>query len=139
MRLVRSGVRFRPFLHDGRALLSRVEVHSPVSESQTQYAAVEVNFRLARIRKHKKLVAVLSADRSGVCAHRYSLETHSLVGSKIAHQMPVVSVDRRVLVHIEVVAVLHKEFTSSHDAEARADFISELPLDMEHSKWELPV
>ena len=75
-------------------------------------------------------MGVVAADGAGIRAHRDRPQPHALIGPQVAHHVPVVGPHRRVAVHVEVVAVLHQELAAAHDAEAGADLVPELPLDV---------
>ena len=51
-------------------------------------------------------------------------------GAQVGHEHLVVGVDGALLVDVEGVVVLHQELAAAHHAEARADLVTELPLDV---------
>ena len=73
---------------------------------------------------------VVAADGAGRGAHGNRGQAHPLVGAQVAHHVAVVGVQRVFLGQVEVVAVLHQELAPPHHAEARADLVTELPLDV---------
>ena len=83
-----------------------------------------------RCRPDDELVAKIAADRAGVGPHRHGLQPHAREGAQIGHEHLVIGAARAVGVDVEGVAVLHQELAPAHDAEARADLVAELPLDV---------
>ena len=84
-------------------------------------------------------MAQITPDRTGLGAHRDRLQAHPRKGAQVSDEHPVVRAARSLLVEIEGVGVLHQEFAAAHDAEARALFISELPLDVVEVQRQVPV
>ena len=72
----------------------------------------------------------VAADRPGVGPHRDRLQPEPREGAQIGDEHLVVGVARAGLVEVEGIGVLHQELARAHDAEARADLVPELPLDV---------
>ena len=85
---------------------------------------------LACVGQDDELVAGIAADRAGVGRHRDGLQAHPREGAQIGDEHLVVGGPPRHLVEIEGIGVLHQKFPPAHDAEARPQFVAELPLDM---------
>ncbi len=85
---------------------------------------------LAGRRDDVELVAEVAADRPGVGAHRDRVHPHRREGPQVGDEHPVVAVPRRGEIDVEAVGILHQELAPAHDAEARADLVAELPLDL---------
>ena len=92
--------------------------------------AVVEHFALAGRRQDDELVAEVAADRPRGGLHRHRLDAHALEGAQISQQLRVIAHPRPGLVEVEAVGVLHQELAAAHDAEARADLVAELPLDV---------
>ena len=75
-------------------------------------------------------MAEVAADRARRRLHRHRLDAHPLEGAQIGEHLRVIAVPRAGLVEVEAVGVLHQELAAAHHAEAGADLVAELPLDM---------
>ena len=94
---------------------------------------------LARGREDHELVRVVAADRAGVRLDRMGVEAAALEDAEVrVVHLPVgdVRVLRR---EVEGVGVLHDELLATHEAEARADLVAELRLDLVDRGGELAV
>ena len=76
-------------------------------------------------------MAHVAADGAGIGGHRDRLQAHALEGAQIGDEHLAIGAARALDIDVEGVAVLHQEFAAAHDAEARADLVAELPLDVE--------
>ena len=54
----------------------------------------------------------------------------ALEGPQISQQLRLITLPGASLVEVEAVGVLHQELAAAHHAEARADLVPELPLDV---------
>ena len=88
------------------------------------------NFRLAGIGKNDELVAEIAADRAGIGAHGDRSQTETVEGAQIGGKHLVVRMNSAFLRQIEGIGILHHEFARAHRAEARADLVAELQLNM---------
>ena len=75
-------------------------------------------------------MAEVAADRAGVGDHRDGFQAEALEGAHIGQHHLAVRHHRALVVEIEGIGVLHQELAAAHDAEARADLVAELPLDV---------
>ncbi|MPL93332.1 hypothetical protein SDC9_39458 [bioreactor metagenome] len=130
MGLVGAGVERGELLADRGDLLAVVVIDGAVAEFQLGHLGVIEDFRLAGLRQHQELMGVVAADRARVGPHRDRGQAHPLVGAQIADHVAVIGMQRVFLRQIEGIAVLHQELAAAHHAEARADLVAELPLDM---------
>ncbi|MNI53889.1 hypothetical protein D3C73_1087460 [compost metagenome] len=75
-------------------------------------------------------MAVVAADRAGIGAHRDGAHAKPREGAQVGDEHLVIGMDRVFAGQIEGISILHQEFARAHGAEARADFVAELQLDM---------
>ena len=75
-------------------------------------------------------MAVVAADRAGVGAHRDGAQAKAIEGAQVGDEHLVIGVDRVGLGQVERIRILHQEFARAHRAEARADLVAELQLDV---------
>ena len=75
-------------------------------------------------------MAVLAADGARLGAHRHGLQPHAGEGLQVGHEHLVVGMLAGLAGQVEGIGVLHQELAAAHDAEARADLVAELPLDV---------
>ena len=94
---------------------------------------------LAGIRKHHEFVRRTAAHRAGVGLDDLRPEAAPLEDALVGLVHRLVALLRAVPVDVEAVGVLHDEFLGAHEAEARADFIAELGLDLVEVDRELAV
>jgi hypothetical protein len=80
-----------------------------------------------------------AADRARVGVHRAELELHPGEDARVRVVHRLVAAQHAGLVDVERVRVLHDELARAHHAEARADLVAELGLDLVEVDRELPV
>ena len=93
-------------------------------------ALVEEHLRFAGVGEDEEFMAVLAADGARLGAHRHGLQPHAGEGLQIGHEHLVVGMLAGLAGQVEGIGVLHQELAAAHDAEARADLVAELPLDV---------
>ena len=85
---------------------------------------------LAGVGDHLELVRRIAADRAGVGGHRAVLQAEAIEDAFVGREHHLVALQRRSLVAIERVGVLHRELAAAHQAESRPPLIAELGLDV---------
>ena len=85
---------------------------------------------LAGVRQHMKLVGRAAADTAGVGNHRPELQRQPGEDIAVGLVHDLVGLLQRCLAGMKRVGIFHQELAGSHDAEARADFIAHLGLDL---------
>ena len=128
--LLGRGVEARPLVEDALQSGDAVEIGVRRRRLEIQVVAVAEDLALAGRGEHDEFMRKVAADRAGIGLHRNRLEAEPREGAQIGREHAVIGVARRVLVQIEGIGVLHQELAAAHHAEARADLVPELPLDM---------
>ncbi len=85
---------------------------------------------LAGIGEHLELVARIAADRAGVGLHGAERQAEPREDARVRVVHVAVFGVERGRVGVERIRVLHQELARAHDAEARADLVAELHLDL---------
>ena len=85
---------------------------------------------LARVGEHVELLRGVAADAARVGPHRAEAQVHAREDPRISLVHGLVTLLERRLVEVEGVGVLHRELAGAHHAEARADLVAELGLDL---------
>ena len=85
---------------------------------------------LAGIGEHVEFLRGAAADRAGVGMHGAEAQPQAREDRGVGVVHLPVALGERGLVGMEAVGVLHDEFARAHDAEARADLVAELGLDL---------
>ncbi len=80
-----------------------------------------------------------AADAARVRADRTELQLQALEDGRVRAVHGLVSLLERGVVEVERIRVLHREFARPHHAEARADLVAELGLDLVKIDWQLAV
>jgi hypothetical protein len=93
-------------------------------------AAADRDRILARAREHLELVRPGAADLAGVGRDRAKLEAQAREDARVRVVHRLVALLQAFEIGVERVRVLHREFTRAHHAEARADLVAELGLDL---------
>ena len=118
----------------GPAIHQRLQVFIVVDvrrrRLQRQQVPVAIDMALARLGEDDELVAQIAADGAGLRLHRDRLQAQARKGTHIGHEHLVVGVAGAVIVDVEGIVVFHQELAPAHDAEAGADLVPELPLDV---------
>ena len=99
----------------------------------------EHDFVLARLGGHHELVRELAAHHARVRLDRDRLEPATLEDARVGVIHLVIARLRRLVRGVEAVGVLHDELLGAHQAEARADLIAELGLNLVEVLRHLPV
>ena len=94
---------------------------------------------LARGGEHVELLRAGAADGTRVREHRTELQPHAGEDARVGVVHRLVAVIERRFIGVEAVGVLHDEFACAHHAEARADFVAELQLDLVEVHGQLAV
>ena len=81
-------------------------------------------------RQHDEFVGQVAANRPGIGLHRNGVQPHARKGAHIGNEHAVIAVPGRIEIQIEAVGILHQEFPATQHAEARANLVAELPLDL---------
>ena len=97
------------------------------------------HFAFTGLGQDHELVAHIAADGSRIGGHGDRLQTEPLEGAQIGDEHAVIGAPGAVVIQIERITILHQEFPSAHDAEARAHFVAELPLNMIQHFRQIPV
>ena len=109
----------------GRALADRL------LDVRRIVAALAVHhFVFAGLGRHHELVRVSAAHDAGVGLHGDRTQAAALKNPRVGIVHSLVTGVGRLIVGIEAVCVLHDELLGAHKAEARADFVTELGLDL---------
>ncbi len=77
-----------------------------------------------------ELVGASTADGAGVGLHRTEIQAQAGEDVAVRLMHAIVGFLQRLLREMEGVGVLHQEFASAHQPEARADLVTELGLDL---------
>jgi len=93
-------------------------------------AGAEYDGVLAGVGQHMKLMRGVAADTAGVGHHRAVVQAHAVENRAIGLPHHFIGLAQRRAVDAEGVGVFHDELAPAHDAEARADFVAELGLDL---------
>ena len=102
--------------------------------------AIAVHERgLAGLGKRMELAGNRAADLAGVGLHGAELKAAAGADTLVGRVHPVVFLLQRLLRIVEAVAVLHDELAAAQQAEARADLVAELRLDLVHVQRQLLV
>jgi len=115
---------------DGLSLLDVGGVVGGVAEGDIVFAGFG---------QHVELVRASAADGAGIGLHRAEVQTQTGEDVAVCLVHTVVRFLQRFLAQVEGVGVLHQEFAATHQAEAWADFVAELGLDLEEVDWQLLV
>ena len=126
--VVGGGVEPGPLVHD--RLQVRLVVDPQRQRVRVEPGAVAVDGALAGIREHDELVAVVAADGPALRLHRDRREAEPGEGAQVGDEHLVVGAHGAGVVDIEGVVVLHVELAATHDAEARAQLVPKLPLNL---------
>ena len=94
---------------------------------------------LARIGQHVEFLGGAAADRAGVRVHGAEAQPEAREDRRVGLVHAPVALGERGLVGMEAVGVLHHELARAHHAEARADLVAELGLDLVEVDRQLPV
>ncbi len=94
---------------------------------------------LARVGQHLELVRRTAADLAGIRGDgaEFESEPGEDPGVRVVHQP--VRLQHAGVIDIERIRILHDEFARSHHAEARANLVAELGLDVVEVHRQLPV
>ena len=126
----RRRIERRPF-GDGRLqAFDIVEIGVGAGHREIQIVAMTEHFGFAGVGEDDEFVAEIAADRPGIGLHGNRFQAEPREGAQIGYEHLVVGMDRALLVEIEGIGILHQEFARTHDAEARAHLVAELPLDV---------
>ncbi|MNZ43497.1 hypothetical protein D3C78_611000 [compost metagenome] len=125
-----AGGATRGFARDGLGLLDVGGVVGAVAEGDVVFAGLG---------QHVELVGAGAADGAGVGLHRTEVQAQAGEHVAVGLVHAVVGFLQRLLVEVEGVGVLHQEFAAAHQAEARADLVAELGLDLEEVDRQLLV
>ena len=128
MLVVGGGVEPRPFVHDRLKVGPVVDLRG--QRVGVQPGAVAIDGTLPGVSEDDELVAQLAADGPALRPHRDGGEAEPGEGAQVSNEHPVVGAHRAGAVEVEGIVVLHVELTAAHDAEARAQFVAELPLNL---------
>ena len=102
--------------------------------------AIAVHERgLAGLGKRMELAGDRAADLAGICLHGAELKAATRADALVGRVHPVVFLLQRLLRVMEAIAVLHDELAAAQQAEARADLVAELRLDLIHVQRQLLV
>src|SRR5690606_32106924 len=85
---------------------------------------------LARIRQHMEFVGKAAADAAGVRQHGAEVEPQAGEDVAVGAVHEIVGLLQALLGEVEGVGILHDEFPRPHHAEAGADLVAELGLDL---------
>ena len=135
----RAGRRVVLVVRRGIEGLQPLDVEIGCCEVDLLEGLVVEDLALARRGQDLELVAHVAADRAGLGLHRHRGEAHPVEGSEIGQEHQVVAALGALMVEIEGIGVLHQELAAAHDAEARADLVPELPLDVVEIERQLTV
>ena len=95
--------------------------------------------RLARFGKRVELAGYRAADLAGVGLHGTILKPAALANALVGRIHLVVFFLQRLLGIVEAVAILHDELAAAQQAEARANLVAELRLNLIHVQRQLLV
>ena len=84
----------------------------------------------AGLGRHHELVRVRAAHDASVGLHGDGPQAAARKNPRVGVVHPLVTGVGRLVVGVEAVRVLHDEFLGAHEAEARADFVTELGLNL---------
>jgi len=93
----------------------------------------------ARVGQHVELMRAGTADRAGVGRHGTEFQAEAGEDAAVGRVHVAVFALQILEGAVEGVTVLHQELATAHDAEARADFVAELALDLVEVDWQLAV
>ena len=114
----------------GRARLARRQRLCEL-EVRGVFVAVRKHDRvLARVGEHVEFLRRAAADRAGVGVHRAKAQAKAREDRAVGLVHLPVALRERRFVGVEAVGVLHDEFARAHYAEAGADLVAELGLDL---------
>ena len=85
---------------------------------------------LARLGEHVKFLRDAPADAAAIRLHRAELEAQAREDARVRIEHGAVALREARLIHVKRVGVLHDELARAHHAEARADLVAELGLDL---------
>ena len=94
---------------------------------------------LARIRQYVEFLRGASTDAAGVGVHRAKPELHAREDPRVGLVHRLVALLERGGVEVEGIGILHRELARAHHAEAGADLVAELGLDLVEIDRQLPV
>ena len=94
---------------------------------------------LAGIRQHVEFLRGRAPDVAGVGFHNPERNAQAREDFRVSDAHVVVLALQVLDAHVEAVRVLHDEFACAHHAEARADLVTELGLDLVEVHRQLPV
>ena len=123
----------------GRRLVSHSCGLRPTRRRGVAAAGTAEHHALARVGQHHELVADVAADLARRCLH--VTERQTAAGEDPTVRLAEVTVGRVQggLVGVERIGVLHGELAAAHDAEAWADLVAELRLDLVERERKLAV
>ena len=93
----------------------------------------------AGIGQHHELVREIAADGAGVGFHGAEAQAQTLEDAAVGVVHQLVAFVGTGIAGIEGIGVLHDEFTAAHQAEAGADLVAELGLDLVQTHGQLAV
>ena len=85
---------------------------------------------LARIRQHVEFVRAGAADGAGIRRHGAEFQPQAGENARVGFVHHFIGLFQRGAVGVEGVGILHHELARAHHAEARADLVAELGLDL---------
>jgi len=109
----------------------RLVVDVVAGDGHVHEVAVAEDRALARFGEYDEFMAHVAADGAGVGGHRDRAQAQAVEGAQISDEHLAVGAARALDIEVEGIGVLHQEFAATHDAEAGADLVAELPLDVE--------
>ena len=97
------------------------------------------DFLFARPRENHKLVRMAAADRARIGLDHPIAQADAIENPAIGGAHPLVTRAHAVGVDIERIRVFHQKLARAHDAEARANLVAELRLDLIQIKRQLAI
>ena len=88
------------------------------------------NFRLTRIGENNKLMAQIATNGAGISRHRKRAKPKPREGAQVSHKHFLIRHPRRRFINVEAIGIFHQKFAAAHHAKARANLITEFPLNM---------
>ena len=85
---------------------------------------------LAGLGQHMELMAGGAADGAGIGFHRAIIQTKAIKDGAVGAVHDLVGVCQGIHIGVERVSIFHDEFPRAHDAEARANLVTEFGLDL---------
>ncbi len=85
---------------------------------------------LARVGQNVKFLRRTAADAAAVGLHRAKFQADARENARVRLVHEAVALGKARLVDMKGIGILHQEFARAHDAEARANFIAELRLNL---------